>query len=211
MNLDNRVETLEHEFKILKNEIEGTLLEIQNQVLIHYYPALRADDSTPPQEIRMTPPGRAKGAKEAPAVATPKGSALGLGADGPQLKEVSLSNLSRIQPQVALPLLDEEQFSPDDGTLGATALSHLAKWVNDAVEQVGKAQAVEIIESSADAANCTATVRAVLHQFIDLSTEDAPPPNVDTKSLMHLLLKLNKVFDQVARLEAQIPDQQSRH
>ncbi len=210
MNLDNRVETLEHEFKILKNEIEGTLLEIQNQVLIHYYPALRADDSTPPQEIRSTP-SRAKGPKEAPAVVSPKGSALGVGADGPQLKEVSLSNLSRIQPQVALPLLDEEQLSPDDGPLGATALSHLAKWVNDAVEQVGKAQSVEIIESSADAANCTATVRAVLHQFLDLSTEDAPPPNVDTKSLMHLLLKLNKVFDQVARLEAQGPDHQSRH
>ena len=45
MSLETRVETLEHELKILKNEIETTLLEIQNQVLIHYYPVLRAEDT----------------------------------------------------------------------------------------------------------------------------------------------------------------------
>lgn len=45
MKLETRVEQLEHEVKILKNEIQHTLLEIQEQILIHYYPALRAAES----------------------------------------------------------------------------------------------------------------------------------------------------------------------
>ena len=42
--LEGRVKTLEYEMKILKNEIQRTLLDIQEQVLIHYYPSLRMED-----------------------------------------------------------------------------------------------------------------------------------------------------------------------
>lgn len=52
MKLESRIEKLEHEFKILKSEIQTTLLEIQEQILTHYYPALRAEDSTPPAHLQ---------------------------------------------------------------------------------------------------------------------------------------------------------------
>lgn len=51
MELDARVKALEYELKILKNEVQRTLLDIQEQVLIHYYPSLRAEDTTPPAEV----------------------------------------------------------------------------------------------------------------------------------------------------------------
>ena len=51
MELDARVKALEYELKILKNEVQRTLLDIQEQILIHYYPSLRAEDSTPPAEV----------------------------------------------------------------------------------------------------------------------------------------------------------------
>ena len=44
MDLETRLEKLEHEFKILKNEIQVTLLELQEQVLNRQYPALRATE-----------------------------------------------------------------------------------------------------------------------------------------------------------------------
>ncbi len=47
MELEQRVKALEYEMKILKNEIQKTLLGIQEQILIHYYPSLRTDDSVP--------------------------------------------------------------------------------------------------------------------------------------------------------------------
>jgi hypothetical protein len=46
MKIENRVEALETELKILKNEIQTTLLEIREQVLNHYYPELRAEEPT---------------------------------------------------------------------------------------------------------------------------------------------------------------------
>ena len=44
MKIENRVEALELELKILKNEIQNTLLEVREQVLNHYYPELRAEE-----------------------------------------------------------------------------------------------------------------------------------------------------------------------
>lgn len=48
MKIENRVEALELELKILKNEIQATLLEIREQVLNHYYPELRAEEPARP-------------------------------------------------------------------------------------------------------------------------------------------------------------------
>ena len=53
MKIESRVEALELELKILKNEIQATLLEIREQVLNHYYPELRAEEPavTPARSI----------------------------------------------------------------------------------------------------------------------------------------------------------------
>jgi hypothetical protein len=44
MKIESRVEALELELKILKNEIQNTLLEVREQILNHYYPELRAEE-----------------------------------------------------------------------------------------------------------------------------------------------------------------------
>lgn len=51
MTLEQKVKTLEYEMKILKNEIQQTLLDIQEQLLLHYYPSLRTGESSPPDGI----------------------------------------------------------------------------------------------------------------------------------------------------------------
>lgn len=50
MELDERIKALECELKLLKNEIQRTLLDIQQHVLAHYYPTLRAEDTLPPAD-----------------------------------------------------------------------------------------------------------------------------------------------------------------
>ncbi|MCA9918382.1 MAG: hypothetical protein KC445_10550 [Anaerolineales bacterium] len=40
MSLEDRVKELEEELKVLKNEIRATLLDIEEQILVHYYPSL---------------------------------------------------------------------------------------------------------------------------------------------------------------------------
>ena len=51
MDLEKRVKSLEHEVNILKNEIQRTLLDIQEQVLTHYYPALRQAEPERPEHV----------------------------------------------------------------------------------------------------------------------------------------------------------------
>ncbi len=52
--LEDRVKSLEYEVKILKNEIQQALLDIQEQLLIHYYPSLRSDEASPSESIRRS-------------------------------------------------------------------------------------------------------------------------------------------------------------
>jgi len=39
--------------KILKNEVQRTLLDIQEQVLVHYYPSLRTEELVPTQAMEF--------------------------------------------------------------------------------------------------------------------------------------------------------------
>jgi hypothetical protein len=43
MALEERVEILEKELDVLKNQIQNTLLEVQEQLLLHYYPSLTGE------------------------------------------------------------------------------------------------------------------------------------------------------------------------
>jgi hypothetical protein len=51
VDLEIRLEALEAEVKVLKNEIQTILLEIQEQVLLHYYPSLRVEDDEPSDTV----------------------------------------------------------------------------------------------------------------------------------------------------------------
>ncbi len=77
MKIETRLEKLEHEFKVLKNEIQATLLEIQEQVLNRYYPALRAEED----EMEVAPP-RAETPKANVRQTRPAGERLALDGNG---------------------------------------------------------------------------------------------------------------------------------
>jgi hypothetical protein len=49
VELEQRVQALEQELKLLKNEVQATLLDIQEQLLSRRYPALRAAEVTRPE------------------------------------------------------------------------------------------------------------------------------------------------------------------
>ena len=61
--LENRIRTLEHEVKVLKNQIQQTLLDIQMQIMTHYYPSLHAAEDEEPAGGYSPAPRR----QEAPA------------------------------------------------------------------------------------------------------------------------------------------------
>ncbi len=54
MELEQRIKSLEYEVKLLKNDTQRILLEIQEQILMHYYPALRQEDTVPTEGVLQT-------------------------------------------------------------------------------------------------------------------------------------------------------------
>ena len=50
MEIEQRLKRLEEEFKILKNQIQNTLLDIQEEVMNRRYPVLRSDGFEPSPE-----------------------------------------------------------------------------------------------------------------------------------------------------------------
>jgi hypothetical protein len=116
MKIENRVEALELELKILKNEIQATLLEIREQVLNHYYPELRAEEPGKTQksgEARPAKGGAAKG-KSNPRVQTaslslanPKGPVL-------PFSDISLQDLGVDDDDLDDVDLDDDEYGNDD-------------------------------------------------------------------------------------------------
>jgi len=123
--LEQRVKTLEYEMKILKNQIQRTLLDIQEQILIHYYPTLYpsieaekpsgARDAAPAadsirekrgmlDEAFISPQIGKDALAEDPSQAVKK---VVLEEDHPQVKKISLEEIKKIQgDNLASPELD---------------------------------------------------------------------------------------------------------
>lgn len=99
MELEQRVKTLEYEIKILKNEVQRTLLDIQEQVLIHYYPTLRTEEAKPSQgTIKALEEVRARQSNQPASPAAPAAPAA------PTIKKVSLEEIRAAQSEsVAAP------------------------------------------------------------------------------------------------------------
>lgn len=218
MSLETRVETLEHEFKILKNEIERTLLEIQNQVLVHYYPTLRAEDAAPPKDLLPLLESAFTEAEDETAEKMAKHQPEDdeTPASLPNTKEVSLTEIkgkSRKLPK-AIPTVNAEAV-PVKKVVGTSAkgkapqwpeetieqahLPSLAKWVNESVEKIGKELTQNMVESSGGAEQISPEVMNLLLQFITLCDEENPPEQIDTKELMEMLLKLDKMLSQLTK------------
>lgn len=238
MSLETRVETLEHELKILKNEIEHTLLEIQNQVLIHYYPSLRAEDAAPPKELLpLLESAFTEGDEPATPLAKPRPEDEAP-APPPKAKEVSLTDIKRKpKPIPSLPVREPSAAKTEtkpakvtmtpakvaaapapiatlvgpEETIPQELLPLLAKWVNESVEKIGKELAQNMVESAANTEQITPEVMTLLLEFITLCEEEHPPEAIGTKELMDVLLKLDKMLGQVSKLLEHTADVNEEH
>jgi hypothetical protein len=180
MELEERVKTLEYEMKILKNEIQRTLLDIQEQILVHYYPSLRREEDIPSEGIIQTFESIQK-KKPAEEMSPP-----------PQAKKISLEEIRAMEGEASPP--SEAEMSQDD-------LMHLSGWVSKAVKQTGGERTRKLVQAYTEKGFVTPKVEGFLLKLTAMSNDETPPEKVEMKETLSILLELNKLLGLEADVE----------
>jgi hypothetical protein len=181
MELEQRVKTLEYEMKILKNEIQRTLMDIQEQILVHYYPSLRREEDTPSDGIVQT--FESIQAKKGPAEET---------SPAPQAKKISLEEVQAMEGEASPPA--EAEISQD-------GLMHLSGWVTKAVKKMGGERTRKLVQAYTEKGFVTPKIEGFLLKLTAMSNEEAPPEKVEMKETLSTLMELNKLLGLEADVE----------
>ena len=177
MELEQRVKTLEYEIKILKNEIQRTLLDVQEQVLIHYYPTLRSEELATPEGIVQAFDGvRTKQANLANPAAAPTSSA-------PAVKKVTLD-----QVKVA----HSESAAAPQGADASTSLVKLVEWAVQGSAHIGSGRTSKLIQVCGSKGILTAETKDVLTRIALLNKDNSKQASVN--EILEELLKLDKTL-----------------
>ncbi len=184
MQLEQRVKTLEYEMKILKSEVQRTLLDIQEQVLIHYYPSLRAEEALPSDGVVQAFESLKAGREEAqPQAVSPP----------PITRKVSLDEAKTVQERSLIQKqLDQESFVA------------LSRWAMDSVAKLGKERTSKLLELYARRGFLASESKNVLLQLVSLGSEDDPLEKVSINEILSALTGLNELLGRGANPEEAI-------
>lgn len=187
MDLEQRVKTLEYEIKILKNEIQRTLLDIQEQVLVHYYPTLRSEDSAPPKSAVA-----AVEATRAPVVESEPTPAA------PLIKQVSLEearNLARNASTAAAPVAVASPAVP-----GTFDMSKLLQWALDGAAKIGSERLDSLVAAFVQKGVLTPDMQQVLARIAPLNRR-AAPATVAVGDTIRVVMELDAILGRPADVE----------
>jgi len=186
MDMEQRVKTLEQEMKILKNQVQKTLLDIQEQILVHYHPALRTEDDA------LEENGKAQ--KETARPFTPPASNMqrsSESAGAPKVRQVSLADLRQPQPQGTRPSAEPAQPAAPPASEEQT-FAALAEWVGESVSKIGAERTRKLLDLRTANGSVAPDVYDTLHQLITLCEADEGAEATETAVLLQQLSHLLK-------------------
>lgn len=176
MSLEKRIEVLEQELTLLKNQIQATLLEIQEAVLAQKHAQLRGDVSQAgPQELDAYAPASEFTASyqqaERPHEAT---------ISNPRhLRQVSLKD-EESSPKT--PPFEETAPADNSATMDWQTLTELEDWVTAKIEKMGVKRTRQLVKMYTQEGRFTPEIARMLRQFISLHDNDAAPVEPQRKA-----------------------------
>ena len=197
MELEQRVKALEYELKILKNEIQRTLLDIQEQVLVHYNPTLRTEEpSVPEGAVQTAAPGpihtngkdKAAVARSIPANNSDAVSLTDLDAPLPKVRKISLNEVRAAHSEI--PTQTDEI-----GRMGK-----LLDWALNASAQIGVGRLKAVMEVCAQHEVISANVQELLLRIAPLNRR-AAPATIGINEPVDLILQLDEILGRPADVE----------
>ena len=210
--LEQRVKTLEYEIKILKNEVQRTLLDIQEQILVHYYPTLRSDNEGPSEgtiqsieEIREKK--RQLGGDEPQAQAAPSSSRNATvkahAGGGSPMKEVSLdeARAMKASPEDG----GGQSGGQSDGASSGPSMEEiegkeqdemviLSGWVSSTAKRIGKDPTSKLVRAYIEQDILSPHVEQPLLRLVGLIDQSDTPDNVAVNDILRSVMKLDELL-----------------
>jgi hypothetical protein len=197
MELEQRVKALEYEIKILKNEIQRTLLDIHEQVLVHYYPTLRLEEgAVPTTVVQAVEAARAKltvPAAPAEPVAPPAAPAAPATPEDtpvPAVKKVSLGEVRAAREVAPATPAGDPQAN----------LIKLIEWAVNSTIKFGHERTTQLIDALNKKGIVDRATKNALFQIISLN-KGAEPAQVVVNDILDELLKFDKLVGRMANAE----------
>lgn len=197
--LEQRVKSLEYEIKILKNEVQRTLLDIQEQILVHYYPSLRATEESAPTDgiVQSIESIREKKQQLAGASSPPEAQEA---SGSPEVRQVSLEGVQAAQgenpvsPEGGAPVQPEGQ---DD----QARIMVLSGWVSSTAQKIGGERTAQLIQVCAGKGILAPDLESPLLRLTGLISGDNVPEQVAVNDILSAILKLNELLGREANVD----------
>lgn len=181
MDIEQRVKSLEQEMKILKNQIQKTLLEIQEQILVHYHPALRTeDDSYDDSGVLAQGAARPAHNNGQPAADSEPNQPAGL-----KMRQVSLADLR----EATRPLPEQLPAAAPPATANQS-FAGLVDWVGGSVAKIGAERTRKLLDLRASSGAISPDIYDTLQQLIVLCDENEGADAAETAVLLQQLTQL---------------------
>ncbi len=191
--LEQRVKALEYEMKILKNEVQRTLLDIQEQVLIHYYPSLRAEEETPTEGILQSLEAIRRKKQASGKAPNPPGAQ-------PEVKMVSLGDV-KVGQEETPGSLEGEVPSPSEGGEDQSRIMELSGWVSSTAQKIGGERTGRLIQACTNKGIIAPDIEGSLLRLTGLISVDSAPEQVAVNEILGALLKLNELLGRGSDVE----------
>lgn len=186
MELEQRVKTLEQEIKILKGQIQRTLLDVQEQLLIHYHPSLRTAESDSDEEKVFVLPTISNEGDHAVSESKIPAPIIS------QVQKVTLDDIRKGQTNgngtPKSQSLPQPAPSPEVG-----GFSRLAEWVDANVSKLGVARTKKLVEIRLHSGGLRPEVAETLLQIVALYNE--AEDTAAAQETTHALQQLNQLLN----------------
>lgn len=207
MELETRVKTLEHEIKILKNDVQNILLEIQEQVLNHYYPALRAEEVAPAENQNPRQSLAAllsENGNNGNANTNGNGNAIGNG--NRETREKAMPRRARQNHAEEAPANPRRsgasakgRFAPQpEPEIDWDTWTTLGEWMNDSLARLGTKGTRKVIELYANRETLDPEIEEILLQLLSLGDEVDAPARSGMKEVLSVLQELKSVIGELS-------------
>ncbi|MCR4406672.1 MAG: hypothetical protein NUW24_07100 [Anaerolineae bacterium] len=183
MELEQRVKALEYDMKILKNEIQRTLLDIQEQILIHYYPSLRTEETAPSEGIIQALESVRAKRRDLPQEASAS-----------PIKRVSLDEIGEEQGEDNPPLDEESVVVQPTTDPDKDIVMRLSGWVSSTARKIGGERTGKLIQAYTNRGIISSELESPLLRLVGLITDDEAPKKVAVNEVLKAVLHLNELL-----------------